>query len=84
VLIDGGYGINIIIENLIVQLDLSKLNPTPYNLCMANQTIAIWSYEGPENICSWYSLYNYIIIINNNVLNSSYSMLLGCPWLRDA
>ncbi len=23
------------------------------------------------------------IVINNNVLNSSYSMLLGCPWLRD-
>jgi hypothetical protein len=23
-------------------------------------------------------------IINNNVLDFSYSMLLGCPWLRDA
>ncbi len=44
VLIDGGYGTNIIIDNLIVQLSLSKLNPTPYNLCMVNQTIATWSY----------------------------------------
>jgi hypothetical protein len=24
------------------------------------------------------------IFINNNVLDFSYSMLLGCPWLRDA
>jgi hypothetical protein len=24
------------------------------------------------------------VIINNNVLDPSYSMLLGCPWLRDA
>jgi hypothetical protein len=23
-------------------------------------------------------------IINNNVLDSNYSMLLRCPWLRDA
>jgi hypothetical protein len=23
-------------------------------------------------------------VINKNVLDSSYSMLLGCPWLRDA
>jgi hypothetical protein len=39
VLIDGGSKVNIIIENLMVQLSLSKLNPTPYNLLMANQTI---------------------------------------------
>jgi hypothetical protein len=24
------------------------------------------------------------IVINNNVMNCSYSMLLGCPWLKDA
>jgi hypothetical protein len=23
-------------------------------------------------------------VINNNLLNASYSMLLGCPWLKDA
>jgi hypothetical protein len=23
------------------------------------------------------------IVIQNNVLDSSYSMLLGCPWLRN-
>jgi hypothetical protein len=36
VLIDGGFGINIIIENLVVQLGLSKLNLMLYNLRVAN------------------------------------------------
>ncbi len=39
-LINGGFGVNIVVENLRVQLSLSKPNPTPYNLHMANQTIA--------------------------------------------
>jgi len=39
VLIDGGFGVNIITKNLKVQLCLSKPNPSPYNLHMANQTI---------------------------------------------
>jgi len=40
VLIDGGSRINIINENLKVQLGLSKPNLAPYNLHMADQTIA--------------------------------------------
>jgi hypothetical protein len=40
VLIDGGFGINIIIENLKVQLGLPKPNLAPYNLRMVDQTIA--------------------------------------------
>jgi hypothetical protein len=32
VLIDGGFGVNIITKNLKVQLSLSKLNLMPYNL----------------------------------------------------
>jgi hypothetical protein len=40
VLINGGYGVNIVVANLRIQLGLSKPNPTPYNLHMANQTIA--------------------------------------------
>jgi hypothetical protein len=39
VLIDGGYRVNIIIKNLIIQLGFPKPNPAPYNLLMANQTI---------------------------------------------
>ncbi len=40
VLLDGGFGVNIIMKKLRMQLGLSKPKPTPYNLCMANQTIA--------------------------------------------
>ncbi len=64
---------------------MSKPNPTPYNLCMVNQAIAkpfgliknmkIFVHQIPYT--------STFIVINNNVLDSSYSMLLGCPWLRD-
>jgi hypothetical protein len=40
VLLDGGFGVNIITKKLRVQLGLSKPKPTPYNLLMAYQTIA--------------------------------------------
>jgi hypothetical protein len=39
ILLDGGFGVNIIMEKLRVQLGLSKPKLTPYNLHMANQTI---------------------------------------------
>jgi hypothetical protein len=37
VLLDGGYGVNIIIEQLRLRLGLPKLKLAPYNLRMANQ-----------------------------------------------
>ncbi len=40
VLLDGGFGVNIIMKKLRMQLGLTKPKPTPYNLHMANQTIA--------------------------------------------
>jgi hypothetical protein len=40
VLLDGGFGVNIIMKKLRVQLGFSKPKPTPYNLRMTNQTIA--------------------------------------------
>jgi hypothetical protein len=53
---------------------------------MANQTIAkpfglikdlkIFVHGTPNTIT--------FVVINYNVLNSSYSMLLGRPWLKDA
>jgi hypothetical protein len=86
VLNDGGFGVNIIIENLRVQLGLSKLNPTPYNLHMAHQTIVkplglirdlkIFFHRIPYTLT--------FTVINNKVLDSSYSMLLGRPWLKYA
>jgi hypothetical protein len=86
VLIDGGYGGNIIIENLKVQLGLSKFNPTFYNLRMVDQTITK-PFGLIKDLKIFFHGIPYVltfIIINNNVLNFSYSMLLGRPWLRDA
>jgi hypothetical protein len=37
VLLDGGFGVNIIMEQLRLRLGLPKPKPTPYNLRMANQ-----------------------------------------------
>ncbi len=39
-IIDGEFGVNISTKNLKVQLGILKLNPSPYNLRMTNQTIA--------------------------------------------
>jgi hypothetical protein len=39
VLLDGGSGVNIIIEQLRLRLGLPKPKPAPYNLKMADQTI---------------------------------------------
>jgi hypothetical protein len=36
VILDGGFGVNIIMEKLKMQLDLSKLKPALYNLRMAD------------------------------------------------
>jgi hypothetical protein len=38
VLLDGGFGINIITKQLRLRLGLPKPKPAPYNLGMANQT----------------------------------------------
>jgi hypothetical protein len=85
VLLNGGYGINIITDKLRAQLGLSKLKPAPYNLCMADQTIAkplglvkdlITFVHGIPYVVTF-------IVIQNSVLDFSYSMLLGHPWLKD-
>jgi hypothetical protein len=53
---------------------------------MVNQTIA-----KPLNLIKDLKIFVHgipytiiITIINNNVLDYNYSMLLGCPWLEDA
>jgi hypothetical protein len=85
VLIDGGSRVNII-EDLKIQSGLSKPNPTFCNLLMADQTIA-----KPLGLIRDLKIFDHgipymvtFIVINNNVLNSNYSMLLGRPWLRNA
>jgi hypothetical protein len=39
VLLDGGFGVNIITKKIKVQLGLLKPKLAPYNLCMVDQTI---------------------------------------------
>jgi hypothetical protein len=86
VLINGGFGVNIIIENMKIQLGLLKPNPTLHNLRMANQTIAK-PLGLIKNLKIFVHGIPYIvtfIVINSNVLDSNYSILFGCPWLTDA
>ncbi len=65
---------------------MSKPDPTLYNLLMANQTIA-----KPLGLIRDLKIFvhgiPYIVtftIMNNNVLNFNYSMLLRHHWLKDA
>jgi len=67
-------------------LGLKKLKPTPYNLRMVGQTttklvgltkdMKIYVHDIPY--------ITMFLVLQNNVVDSSYSMLLGKPWLRDA
>ncbi len=86
VLIDGGSGVNIITKNVRIQLGMSKPNLVPYNLHMANQTTSKpLGLIRDLNIFVYGILYTItFIVINNNVLDFSYSMLFERPWLRDA
>jgi hypothetical protein len=86
VLIDGGYGININTKNLKVQLGMSKPNPSPYNLHMANQTIAkpLGLIRDLKIFVHGISYIITFIVIKMFVLDFCYSMLLGHPWLKDA
>ncbi len=84
-LLDGGFRVNIITKQLRLRLGLPKLKPAPYNLRMANQTttklvglirdLKIYVHGIPYIIM--------FTVLQNNVVESSYSMLLGKPWLRD-
>jgi hypothetical protein len=84
-LLDGGSGNNIITKQLRLRLGLPKPKLAPYNLGMANQTTT-----KPMGLIKDLKIYVHgipyittIIIFQNSVVNFSYSMLLGRPWLRD-
>ncbi len=85
VLLDGGFGINIVIEQLRLKLGFPKAKLAPYNMRMVNQTTT-----KPVGLIRYLNIYvhgiPYIItftICHNNVVDSNYSML-GRPWLRDS
>jgi hypothetical protein len=85
VLLNGGSGIDIITKQLGLRLGLPKPKPTPYNLRMENQTttksvglirdLKIYVHDIPYITT--------FIVFQNSVVDSSYSMLMGRPWLRD-
>jgi len=85
VLLDGGFGVNIITKQLKLRLGLPKHKLAPYNLRRADQTTT--KLVGLiKNLRIYVHDIFYIttfIIFQNNVVDSSYSMLLGRPWLRD-
>jgi hypothetical protein len=83
---DGGSRVNIIIEQLRLKLGIPKLKLAPYNLRIMYQTttklvvlirdLKIYVHGIPYIIM--------FIVLHNSVVDSSYSMLLGKPWLKDA
>jgi hypothetical protein len=86
VLLDGGYGVNFIMEKLRVQLGMSKPKPTPYNMRMVNQTITkpLRLIKDLRILVHGIPYAVIFTIIQSSVLDSSYFTLLGRPWLMDA
>jgi hypothetical protein len=85
VLLDGDFGVNIIIKRLKLRLGLQKPKLAPYNLRMAYQ-ITTKLMHLIKDLKMFVHIIPYIItfiVLQNNVVDSSYSMFLGRPWLKD-
>jgi hypothetical protein len=83
VLLDGRASVNIIIKNLIIKLGLPKPRLVPYHLRMVDQ-----SMTKPIGIMKNLKIHIHgipyiatFIILKNSVVDSSYYMLPGRPWL---
>ena len=86
VLLDGGSGVNVIIKEEHHRLRLPKPSLAPFNLKMANGTIA-----KPTGLLRDVKIHingiPYIVtltVIDCQTIKSDYSMLLGRPWLKNA
>jgi hypothetical protein len=86
VLLDGGASVHIMTKNLITKLGLPKPIPAPYHLKMIN-----YNMTKPLGIIKNLKIHIHGIpyvatftVLQNNVVDSSYSMLLGRPSFRDA
>jgi len=84
-LLNGGFGVNIIVERLRLRLGLPKPKPTPYNLRMVDQTITklVGLIRDLKIYVHGIPYITVFTILHNSVVDSSYSMLVGRPWLRD-
>jgi hypothetical protein len=79
VLLDGSSTVNIIIEQLKLRLGFPKPRPTPYNLRMADQTTTkpMGLIKAPKIYVHGILYITTFIILQNNVVDFSYSMLWG-------
>ncbi len=85
VLLNGGFGANIMANELKFKLGLQLAKPKPYHLRMANETtIKLLGLIKNFKIAIDGTPYIFTFTIMNNLLDESYSMLLGKPWLKDA
>ncbi len=84
-LLDGGFGVNIIIEQMRLRLGFPKFKPAPYNLRMVDQTTTklMGLIKDLKIYVHGIPYITTFTILQNIVVDSSYSMLLGRPWLRD-
>ena len=86
VLLEGGLGLNVITEEERHRLGLPKPSRAPFNLKMANGTIA-----KPTDLLRDVKIHIHgfpfivtLTVINCQTIKSDYSMLLSRPWLRNA
>jgi hypothetical protein len=65
---------------------LPRPKHAPYNLRMANQTTTklVGLIKNMKIYVHGIPYITTFIVLQNSVVDSSYSMLLGRPWLRDA
>jgi hypothetical protein len=69
-----------------LRLGLPNPKPTPYNLRMAKQTITklVGLIKDLKIYVHGIPYITMFTVLQNSVVDSKYSMLLGKPWLRDA
>ena len=86
VLVDGGSGLNILLEHTMKKLGFSLTCPSPFIINMANQSPAVplkmikdcrIRTRGEEYIVTFH-----VIKMHSN--KNTFSILLGRPWLRMA
>jgi hypothetical protein len=85
-MLNGGTNVNIIIENLITKLGLPKPRPTPYHLRMEDQTMTkpLGIIKNLKIRINGIPYVVTFIVLQNNVVDSNYFILLNRPCLKDA
>ncbi len=85
VLLNGSSIINIITKQLRLRLGLPKPKLASYNMRMEDQTTTkpMGLIKDPKIYVHGIPYKTTFTILQNNVVDFSYSMLLGKPWLKD-